>query len=265
VNSQNDGQPADGGDTLTMERRGDSQKIFWGETKEKEKKQRNREHDLTLFFVLLLALVSIQQISVGGPTYTILFAMLFVSPYLIFYSFFKLTDINGDPVRPLRSNAIIGPAIISLTIASCIFSAPMEGKIWIVGNRTTGPEGTIFAFPLFTNVKSIRRYQEIVMNVRGETLDNVVVSSQISTVVTCCERDIDVVGIYGKLRVDPNVAIKNYLTSMFNESFERSSKLVKESDINLSYRAMAKDITRKSIREQFALTWDGRFTVLDSD
>jgi heme/copper-type cytochrome/quinol oxidase subunit 4 len=226
---------------------------------------------ISLCLLCLLTFVFIQQMSTGGVRVITILAILFTLPYIVTFLYLDFSSyLNSDrtwnPANVL--NAIFGPAIIALAISSCIFSAPLERNVWIIGGATTGPHGTLYTVPLFSKIVFIPMRQEIKIHVSGETADGAQVSTDISTVVHCCiddsEKIIEQYRQYGPLNKPPTIDIRNYVADVFDTAFKKAVARVKMSDMQTAYRVMAKGISKKQIRSERALVWDGTFTVLNS-
>jgi|GEM_PF-1949323 len=234
-----------------------------GTRKEKSsmrKTVQNQRLSQAIFLLLLglLTFVILQQVSTGGLRLITAIAMALTAPYLGMFLFFDLKAYwNLEEEKrwsfARRFNTVLGPAIVSLSISSCIFSGPLEGKVWIVGNKTTGSYNTMYAVPLFSKIISIPQWQEVIMDVSGETADGVEVKAQISTTIVCCAEDPDqIIAIYGDTKKlpngNPNDAVKHYLKTVFDDAFKQAVGKVKVADMKSAYANMAKGITKKYIR-----------------
>ncbi|MBI2644691.1 hypothetical protein HYW94_00750 [Candidatus Uhrbacteria bacterium] len=242
--------------------------------------QNSRFSQVILLCLLgLLLFTVIQQISTEGFLRTVTgLAAVFTLPYLAVFLLSDLRDYwypkEGQKDFPHRFNVVLGPAIVTLAISSCVFSAPLEGKVWIIGNKTTGSTGTMYAVPLFSKIVSIPQKQEVVMDVSSRTADGVEVKAQISALVTCCVDDPNqIIATYKDeknpwMRHEKNErpidTIERYLKEVFDAAFKREVAQVKVADIKSAYARMAQGISKKAIREQSALMWNGKFTVISS-
>lgn len=225
---------------------------------------------VSLLLLALLVFVVLQQISVGGIRVVTSLAAIFILPYLLTFLFLDLRsywDLVDSWKGFLRQyfNPILGPGIVSLAISACIFSAPLEGKVWIIGNKTTGTYGTMYAIPLASKITSIPQFQDVVMDVSGRTADGIMVDAKVLATIVCCTDNSDqIIGLYGGAKAKPEQVIKNYLIGVFDSAFKQSVRMERASNIRVAYANMARSISKKQMREESALLWNGKFTVLDS-
>lgn len=244
-----------------------------GRKKKKMKKNTTGKRGVLVFLFLLglLFFVALQQLSAGGVQKITLLAGLFALPYIIVFFVWDLASYwnaeGGEHPWTIsqRFNTVIGPAIISFAMSSCLFSAPLEGKVWIIGDKTTGASGTLYAIPVFSKITSITQEQEIAINVSGKTADGIIVNSRILTNVVCCADDPErILQLYGGSKARPDEVMKNYLIEIFDSSFKQAVGNVKVVEMRSAYASMAQNISKKRIREETALLWNGKFSVTDS-
>lgn len=224
-----------------------------------------------LVLILLLAFTVLQQVSSGGIRWMTATALLFTVPYIIMLiaddlrAYWSLEDEQSRGFRS-RINKLLGPGILSVAVSSCIFSAPLEGRVWIVGKETTGTRDTLVRIPVFKKITSIPQYQGVVMDVSGKTSDGVIAHARISVPIICCDdaQADTIVSTYGTPKAKPEILIQHYLNEIFDNAFKQAVAGVKAVDVSSAYASMAKIISKKQIRQTSALFWRGTFMVTNS-
>ena len=172
-------------------------------------------------------------------------------------------DDNDEPMDIKTALAIFGVPILLVTISACVFvSFPgtSSSDIWVVGNRTTGAKGFIFAMPFVQEIKSVSVRQDQTFAVEAVTADGIPVRGRLNAEIVL--REAEVVGTAARHAV-PNKGLSAEIQEALGRRFKIEVAKRKLDDLAHVMRIEFDTAQNQAELQRLGVGWDGVLRVDD--